>query len=110
MPQRWIIAYDIADPKRLRRVAKHLEGVGSRLQHSVFECSTPAWQNGTLRTALCKYIEVGADALSSYAQCPACRDKSTWQGKGDTPQSAQPAAAQQHARAQRLVPPPYWLI
>lgn len=32
------MCYDIADPQRLRRVAKTLEGYGSRLQWSVFEC------------------------------------------------------------------------
>ncbi|MEM1296638.1 MAG: CRISPR-associated endonuclease Cas2 [Verrucomicrobiota bacterium] len=35
---RYIVSYDIADPKRLRRVAKICEGFGSRLQYSVFEC------------------------------------------------------------------------
>jgi CRISPR-associated protein Cas2 len=32
----WIVSYDIADPKRLRKVAKFLEGYGYRLQESVF--------------------------------------------------------------------------
>jgi len=35
---RYLISYDICDPKRLRRVAKLLEGYGIRLQYSVFEC------------------------------------------------------------------------
>lgn len=30
--------YDISDPKRLRKVAKLMEGYGTRLQHSVFLC------------------------------------------------------------------------
>jgi len=35
---RYLVSYDICDPKRLRRVARVLEGFGTRLQYSVFEC------------------------------------------------------------------------
>lgn len=36
--RRYLVCYDIAHPKRLRRVAKVLEAYGTRLQYSVFEC------------------------------------------------------------------------
>lgn len=36
--RRFLIAYDIADSKRLRRVIKVMEGYGERLQYSVFLC------------------------------------------------------------------------
>ncbi len=39
---RYLVSYDICDPKRLRRVAKILEGFGTRLQYSVFECPLDA--------------------------------------------------------------------
>ncbi len=32
----WLVCYDVRDPKRLRRAARHLEGYGERLQDSVF--------------------------------------------------------------------------
>ena len=35
---RFLVCYDISHPKRLYRVAKTLEGYGTRLQLSVFEC------------------------------------------------------------------------
>lgn len=35
---RYLVSYDIADPKRLRRVSKTCEAFGSRIQYSVFEC------------------------------------------------------------------------
>ncbi len=35
---RYLVSYDISDPKRLRKVARTLEGFGVRLQYSVFEC------------------------------------------------------------------------
>lgn len=34
--RRFLIAYDIANPERLRRVCKVMEGYGERLQYSVF--------------------------------------------------------------------------
>lgn len=37
--RRYLVCYDIADPKRLRQVAKICESFGSRLQCSVFESS-----------------------------------------------------------------------
>lgn len=39
MRTRYLICYDICHPKRLRRVAKLMEGYGVRLQFSVFECA-----------------------------------------------------------------------
>jgi len=36
--KRYIVSYDVADPKRLRKVARVAEGFGYRLQYSVFEC------------------------------------------------------------------------
>jgi len=43
-----VIAYDIANPKRLRRVAKVCESFGARVQLSVFEC----WLDGERFDAL----------------------------------------------------------
>lgn len=39
MRTRYLVSYDICHPKRLRRVAKAMEGYGVRLQYSVFECA-----------------------------------------------------------------------
>jgi CRISPR-associated protein Cas2 len=33
-----LVCYDVCDSRRLRRVAKLLEGYGQRVQESVFEC------------------------------------------------------------------------
>jgi CRISPR-associated protein Cas2 len=38
----YLIAYDIADPKRLRLVFRFLKGYGDHLQFSVFECQLTA--------------------------------------------------------------------
>ncbi len=36
--RRYLIAYDIADPARLRRICRSMKGYGDRLQYSVFVC------------------------------------------------------------------------
>jgi CRISPR-associated protein Cas2 len=36
--RRFLIAYDICEPQRLRRVCKTMEEYGERLQYSVFVC------------------------------------------------------------------------
>jgi len=36
--RRYVIAYDICEPGRLRRVCKTMEEYGERLQYSVFVC------------------------------------------------------------------------
>jgi len=38
MRQRYIVTYDISDPRRLRTVFKILKGYGEHLQLSVFRC------------------------------------------------------------------------
>ena len=49
---RYIICYDIADPKRLRAVARACESFGFRIQYSVFECFLSGIQIQKLKTAL----------------------------------------------------------
>jgi CRISPR-associated protein Cas2 len=39
--EKWIVLYDIRDPKRLRKVAKIMENYGIRVQKSVFEIFAP---------------------------------------------------------------------
>lgn len=61
-----IVAYDIADPKRLARVAKVCEDFGVRVQYSVFECrlKEPEFDNFWL-FLLCE-IDDHEDRLVAY--------------------------------------------
>ncbi len=34
----YLVAYDISDPKRLRKIFKTMKGYGTRIQYSVFYC------------------------------------------------------------------------
>lgn len=49
---RYLVSYDICDPKRLRSVARILEGFGVRLQYSVFECALDEIRLAKLKSQL----------------------------------------------------------
>lgn len=61
-----LIAYDIADPRRLARVAKTCENYGIRVQYSVFECHLQTDQFDTLWDTLCNIIDEQEDRLVAY--------------------------------------------
>jgi CRISPR-associated protein Cas2 len=61
--RRYIVTYDISDPKRLRGVAKTLEGYGVRLQFSVFECLLDSMRLSKAKTALAEIIESSEDQV-----------------------------------------------
>ena len=44
----WLVCYDVRDPKRLRKAAKHMEGYGERMQYSVFRCWLNPREYGTI--------------------------------------------------------------
>jgi CRISPR-associated protein Cas2 len=59
----WLIAYDVRDPKRLRRVAKHLEGFGTRMQYSLFRARLTRREAERLRWELIEITEKEDDLL-----------------------------------------------
>jgi CRISPR-associated protein Cas2 len=61
-----LIAYDIADPKRLARVAKTCEDYGVRVQYSVFECQLEPDDFETLWLTLLDLINEKEDRLVAY--------------------------------------------
>ena len=66
-----IVTYDVstetsAGRRRLRRVAKVCEGVGQRVQKSVFECKVNAMQYEELERRLVSEIDDDEDNLRFY--------------------------------------------
>ena len=66
-----IVTYDVstessAGRRRLRRVAKVCEGVGQRVQKSVFECNVSAMQYEELERRLVAEINHEQDSLRFY--------------------------------------------
>lgn len=60
---RYLVSYDISDPRRLRRVAKEMEGFGVRLQYSVFECALSETRFAALQSALHELIKHDEDQV-----------------------------------------------
>jgi CRISPR-associated protein Cas2 len=88
-----IISYDIADPRRLNRVAKLLEAAGERIQKSVFECGLTYDALLALRLRLRRAIDPTEDHILIIPVCARCRQHIHWQGKLPDAQSA-----------------PYWIV
>lgn len=67
-----VVAYDIADHKRLRRVAKFMEDYGFRVQRSVFECDLSPAQISALEAGIKALIKRKADRVQIYQLCENC--------------------------------------
>jgi CRISPR-associated protein Cas2 len=52
----WLVCYDVRDPKRLRKCARHMEGYGERVQYSVFRCWMSKEQVERLRWELTEML------------------------------------------------------
>ena len=66
-----IVCYDVNTEtregrRRLRRVAKVCEGIGQRVQKSVFECQVNLMQMEELERKLLKEIDLDHDCLRLY--------------------------------------------
>ncbi len=63
MRHTFIVSYDIANPKRLRKVFKTLRNCGDHLQLSVFECQLSASDLLQLRDTLSEIINHAHDQV-----------------------------------------------
>ena len=57
----YIVAYDIADARRWRRVFKTMNGFGEWLQLSVFQCRLSRRRRAELETRLREIVKTGED-------------------------------------------------
>lgn len=78
----YFVCYDIADPKRLRNVAKTLENFGLRVQYSFFQCDMPHKIMEDLKNKLLAMININEDSLRIYPICEDCLGKTVKMGKG----------------------------
>ena len=74
MRSTYLVCYDIRDDKRLRKIAKTLEGFGTRMQYSVFRCYLTPTAMQELRWQLAKIIEP-VDDLLVIGLCGPCIDR-----------------------------------
>jgi CRISPR-associated protein Cas2 len=73
---RFLVSYDICEPKRLRRVAKTMEGFGVRLQYSVFECALDAMRLAQCQAALHPLLNHDEDQVLFVSLGPSATDAS----------------------------------
>jgi CRISPR-associated protein Cas2 len=68
----WLVAYDISDPKRLRKVATACEDFGARKQYSVFLCRLSTTDFVRLRSRLYDLIDLKEDQVLFIPLCGRC--------------------------------------
>lgn len=81
----YIVSYDIPDDRRRTRVHSALQGYGTWVQFSVFECFLDRKQRMKLEARLLKEINQKEDTVRIYGLCDACRAKVEVLGWGDAP-------------------------
>jgi CRISPR-associated protein Cas2 len=69
--RRYLIAYDIADPVRLRRICTLMEDHGERLQYSVFLCDLSLGERAELEGAVLRIMHLGEDSVIQIDLGPA---------------------------------------
>lgn len=78
----YIVCYDISDPKRLRRVARIMEGYGERVQLSVFECPLDAPRYRAMKARIRRVIDPEQDRVRYYRLCGYDRKDVLFDGLG----------------------------
>lgn len=80
----YLLAYDVSDPKRLRKVHKTLTAWGKPVQYSVFRVRSSCRELERLRFELAKLLEPD-DRLLVVRLCEGCASRVTVRGKDLTP-------------------------
>lgn len=71
----WLVAYDIADPTRLRNVARRCEDTGQRIQQSVFVCACQPEVVRQLQTDVRALMDPAVDRLVVLPLCRRCTSR-----------------------------------
>ena len=71
---RWIVTYDIADPRRLSRLFRYLKKQGVPVQYSVFLVNASAAKMARLIAQIATMIDPCADDVRAY-----CLPENLWQ-------------------------------
>lgn len=76
----YLMAYDVTDPKRLRRVRKTMTAWGKPVQYSVFRVRCTDRELGRLRFELAKSLDAD-DRLLVVRLCAGCASRVSVRGK-----------------------------
>ncbi|WP_297057468.1 CRISPR-associated endonuclease Cas2 [Thermosulfurimonas sp.] len=69
----YLVCYDIAEEKRLKKIARIMEDFGVRVLYSVFECRLTNQEFEIMREAVEKVIDPLEDKVRYYRLCETCR-------------------------------------
>ena len=83
--RRYLIIYDIADEKRLVKIAKLMQNYGVRVQKSIFEAALSKKVLKNLRLDLLQVMDLDDDGVKVFTLCPKCENRVIVIGKGETP-------------------------
>ncbi|OIP28718.1 MAG: CRISPR-associated endonuclease Cas2 [Deltaproteobacteria bacterium CG2_30_43_15] len=78
-----IVAYDIADPKRLNRVAKIMLDYGARVQKSIFEVAVTGAIFAEMKARIDKIIVSDEDGVKYFPVCEKCAGTVETIGQGE---------------------------
>lgn len=84
-----LVAYDVRDPKRLRNVARKLEGYGVRIQYSIFRCRLDRPTLEKLHWELNQIME-DVDDLLVIPICTECASRVPLHSSGDQSEWGEP--------------------
>ena len=62
-PRMFVVCYDIAHPKRLRKVYRTCRGYGEHLQYSVFRCVLSELRHAQFQAELLQIVEAREDQV-----------------------------------------------
>lgn len=82
MYERYLIAYDIRHPTRLRKLAKIAQDYGLRMQKSVFEAKMTPSEFQNMKKRMQSAIEPSEDGIKIFRLCQSCAAKRTGAGRG----------------------------
>jgi CRISPR-associated protein Cas2 len=80
-----LVCYDIAQPRRLQKVARLLEGYGQRLQYSVFLCYLAPPLLAQLKDRAAQLMHPDEDSIVYIPLCGVCHDAIEVYGHRDLP-------------------------
>lgn len=78
----YLVTYDVREPRRLRRVARHIEGYGTRIQYSVFRCKLRPRELERMQWELTRILD-SEDELLIIGLCSDCASKVRSRGRKD---------------------------
>ncbi len=75
MRQYVLVSYDIAEPRRWRKVYKMMQGAGEHVQYSVFICQLTATQEAKLKVKLDNVVHSTEDQVMFVRIGPVSKDQ-----------------------------------